>query len=256
MVQEQAYSTNGNGSATSYTERTSSSAERRSDIFPSWLREEPRHERQKNRSSNLPPKMKPNIRHLKEFCVHPRSYDQAQRVVSTIHTSMSMSSLVQDQAGDPSSPSSLSPPAQIEPVLIKEMCIKDFVQDGLHLYFRHFTHPDQIPGQDMVSRAFAMSLLPVLIIIMTVAQWVVGLIVKVVNCSERGSEIYKSFFNDQMVLLDESDYADPDGIDQAVNELADQTVQDQPVFSYYIANLLLIMSSMAYQRDEKLVAEA
>jgi len=54
----------------------------------------------------------------------------------------------------------------------------------------------------------------------------------------------------------EIDFVDPDGTDEAIRQLADRQPRDQPRFSYHIANLLLIMSSMSYQRNDKLVARA
>ncbi|KAF9955012.1 hypothetical protein BGZ72_004098 [Mortierella alpina] len=101
-----------------------------------------------------------------------------------------------------------------------------------------------------------MGVLPVLIIAMTIVQQAIGLLVIVVTHTKIGAHYYGLFFDDQIALFDETDYVDPDGNDEAVRQLEDQEPKLRPTFNYHVANLLLIMSSMAYQRDDKLVAEA
>ncbi|KAG0327954.1 hypothetical protein BG004_002644 [Podila humilis] len=144
-----------------------------------------------------------------------------------------------------------------EPFLsIKPMKLKNFLLDGLNLYFKHLRHPSQIPGTDIVSRVYAMGVLPVLIVTMTLVQWGIGVLVILINGTKLGTELYQKFFNDQIALFDDADFIDPDGNDEALRQLTSLEIKEKPSFSYHIANLLLIMSSMAYERDEKLVAEA
>ncbi|KAF9574386.1 hypothetical protein EC968_006721 [Mortierella alpina] len=143
-----------------------------------------------------------------------------------------------------------------EPLSIRPMLLSNFLADGLHVYFHHLRHPSQIPGSDIISRIYAMGVLPVLIIAMTIVQQAIGLLVIVVNYTRIGAHYYGLFFDDQIALFDETDYVDPDGNDEAIRQLEDQETKLRPTFNYHVANLLLIMSSMAYQRNDKLVAEA
>ncbi|KAG0209538.1 hypothetical protein BGX28_010236 [Mortierella sp. GBA30] len=132
----------------------------------------------------------------------------------------------------------------------------DFVADGLNLYITHLLHPSQIPGTDIFSKIYAMGVLPVLIIAMTIVQQAIGMLVMVVKYTKIGAHCYEIFFNDQIALFDETDAVDPEGNDEAIRQLGDREPKVKPTFSYHVANLLLIMSSMTYQRNEKLVAEA
>ncbi|KAG9065920.1 hypothetical protein KI688_002217 [Linnemannia hyalina] len=100
--------------------------------------------------------------------------------------------------------------------------LTDFLTDGLRLYKSNLRNPDQIPGTDWFSRLYAMVLFPVLVVSMAIVQ----------------------------------DYIDPEGTEEAICQLASRTPHPETRFSYNIANFLLIMCSMAYQRNEKLVAEA
>ncbi|KAK3813001.1 MAG: hypothetical protein J3Q66DRAFT_403218 [Benniella sp.] len=101
-----------------------------------------------------------------------------------------------------------------------------------------------------------MGVLPVLIIALAVIQWSIGLLVIMVNHTRVGAHYYEKFFADQIALFDETDFVDPEGNDEAVRQLVDRTPRQRTHFSYHIANILLIMSSMVYQRDDKLVAKA
>ncbi|KAG0364818.1 hypothetical protein BC939DRAFT_476502 [Gamsiella multidivaricata] len=143
-----------------------------------------------------------------------------------------------------------------EPLSIRPMKLSNFLSDGLALYVSHVMHPSQIPGRDLFSRVYAMGLLPVLIIAMTIIQWVIGLLVIVVNNTKLGGYYYGIFFRDQIALFDETDLVDPEGNDEAVRQICERKPRLTTHFSYHIANLLLIMTSMAYQRDDKLVAQA
>ncbi|KAG0000554.1 hypothetical protein BGZ65_004264 [Modicella reniformis] len=136
------------------------------------------------------------------------------------------------------------------------MRFSDFLADSVALYMSYVVHPSQIPGNDLFSKVYAMGVLPVLIIALTVIQWSIGLLVNLVNHTRVGAHYYGIFFKDQIALFDETDFVDPEGNDEAVRQLVDRTPRQTTHFSYHIANLLLIMSSMAYQRDDKLVTKA
>ncbi|CAO3575138.1 unnamed protein product [Mortierella alpina] len=160
-------------------------------------------------------------------------------------------------AGRPKRSATAAAPRPLkEPLSIRPMLLSNFLADGLHIYGHHLRHPSQIPGSDIISRIYAMGVLPVLIIAMTIIQQAIGLLVIVVNYTSIGAHYYGLFFDDQIALFDETDYIDPDGNDEAVRQLEDQEPKLRPTFNYHVANLLLIMSSMAYQRNDKLVAEA
>ncbi|KAF9432876.1 hypothetical protein BGZ76_010195 [Entomortierella beljakovae] len=142
------------------------------------------------------------------------------------------------------------------PLEITPMSLKHFIADGLAVYISHVRHPSLIPGKDLFSKVYAMGALPVLIIAMAIIQWGIGLLVIIVKYTKIGAHYYEIFFNDQIALFDETDFVDPDGNDEAVRKLANRTPKTNTEFDYHVANLLLIMSSMVYQRDEKLVARA
>ncbi|KAG9071338.1 hypothetical protein KI688_005549 [Linnemannia hyalina] len=167
-----------------------------------------------------------------------------------------------DHKTSPQEPTSSDPPKKSptkrlkEPVSIRPKSLKNFLTDGLCLYISNLKNPDQIPGTDWFSRLYAMVLLPVLVVSMAIVQGGIGLLVVLVNYTEVGKKAYKQFFNNEIALFDDYDYIDPEGTDEAIRQLASRTPHPKTRFSYNIANLLLIMSSMAYQRDEKLVAEA
>ncbi|KAF9327993.1 hypothetical protein BG006_008766 [Podila minutissima] len=196
------------------------------------------------RRQKAPPKNPVNSRHLNEF--YPQSSQPTPNVP------------------EPTSPKKPTGPTEKptkdhklkHPLSIKPMRLKDFLLDGLNLYFKHLRHPSQIPGNDTFSRIYAMGVLPVLIVAMTIIQWGIGILVILVNHTEVGVRLYAKFFQDQISLNDDTDYIDLEGNDEAIRQLTSLEQKSKPSFSYHIANLLLIMSSMAYERNEKLVAEA
>lgn len=53
-----------------------------------------------------------------------------------------------------------------------------------------------------------------------------------------------------------TDSIDPKGTDEALRQLADQQHKLSPKFSYHLANLLLVLSTMTYERDDNKVKEA
>lgn len=84
------------------------------------------------------------------------------------------------------------------------MKLSDFLNDGLNLYFKHLRHPSQIPGNDSFSRIYAMGVLPVLIVAMTIVQWGIGVLVILVNHTRIGTRLYAKFFKDQISLFDDT----------------------------------------------------
>lgn len=84
------------------------------------------------------------------------------------------------------------------------MRLEDFLFDGLDLYIKHLRHPSQIPGNDSISRIYAMGILPVLIVALTIIQWGIGVLVILVNHTKLGTRLYTKFFEDQIGLFDDT----------------------------------------------------
>lgn len=53
-----------------------------------------------------------------------------------------------------------------------------------------------------------------------------------------------------------TDKVDPNGTREALELLSDLKPKPKPVFNYYITHLLLILSTLTYERDDKLVKKA
>lgn len=53
-----------------------------------------------------------------------------------------------------------------------------------------------------------------------------------------------------------TDSIDPKGTDEALRQLADRQHKTSPKFSYHLANLLLVLSTLTYERDDDKVKEA
>ncbi|GJJ69707.1 hypothetical protein EMPS_02055 [Entomortierella parvispora] len=203
-----------------------------------------------------------NGRHLDEFTsrfdLFLRRKQHAAAAAATMGdaTTVGSSPISPKITKTPTEPVPPKPHPLKEPLSIKPMMFANFLSDGLHLYLSHVLHPSQIPGNDIFSRVYAMGVLPVLIVVLTLVQGGIGLLVILVNYTRIGARFYSRFFDDQIALFDDTDFVDPDGTNEAIRQLADRQPRDHPRFSYHIANLLLIMSSMSYQRNDKLVARA
>ncbi|KAF9947314.1 hypothetical protein BGZ70_002746, partial [Mortierella alpina] len=201
-----------------------------------------RQQKEDHRTCRAPARPPVNRHHLDEF-------SSQQDLLA--HRDVKRQSTETWSAGRPKRSATAAAPRPLkEPLSIRPMLLSNFLADGLHLYVHHLRHPSQIPGSDIISRIYAMGVLPVLIIAMTIIQQAIGLLVIVVNYTSIGAHYYGLFFDDQIALFDETDYV------EAVRQLEDQEPKLRPTFNYHVANLLLIMSSMAYQRNDKLVAEA
>ncbi|KAF9348769.1 hypothetical protein BGX26_012852 [Mortierella sp. AD094] len=57
-------------------------------------------------------------------------------------------------------------------------------------------------------------------------------------------------------MFDTSDTIDPSGTDEALKQISDTQPKSKPTFSYYIASLLLVLSTVTYERDDNLVKSA
>ncbi|OAQ25649.1 alpha/beta-hydrolase [Linnemannia elongata AG-77] len=227
--------------------------------------QEARKLKQAQRQQAAPPKRPVNPRHLDEFAVrHERQPCPADHITHHHHPEQPQeqgekpnNTTISPQEPTSSEPPKKSPTKRLkQPLSIRPKSLTSFLTDGLRLYISNLKNPEQIPGTDWFSRLYAMGLLPVLVVSMAIVQAGIGLLVALVNYTEVGKKVYGRFFDDEIALFDDSDYIDPEGTDEAIRQLASRTPHPKTHFSYHIANLLLIMSSMAYQRDEKLVAEA
>ncbi|KAF9911736.1 hypothetical protein EC991_002464 [Linnemannia zychae] len=230
--------------------------------------QETRKLKQALRQQAAPPKRPVNPRHLDEFVArnkkqHPFGSDTKHPLPQPEPQSPDKPDKTSDDTTtSPQDPKSSSPPAKQEtkrlkePLSIRPLSLTKFLTDGLRLWISNIKNPDQIPGTDWFSRVYAMGLLPVLVVSMAVVQGGIGLLVILINYTALGAKWYKKFFENEIALFDENDYIDPAGTDEAILQLSSRTPHPTPLFSYHIANLLLIMSSMAYQRNEALVDEA
>ncbi|KAF9202696.1 hypothetical protein BGZ49_007169 [Haplosporangium sp. Z 27] len=110
-----------------------------------------------------------------------------------------------------------------EPISIKPLDFYHYLLDGLKTSIRDLMHPSAIPGKSLGSRIYALGLLPGLLAVL--------IFVKV-------------------------DTVDPSGTEEALKQISDTQPRKNPNFNYYIANLLLILSTVTYERDDKLVKDA
>ncbi|KAF9197100.1 hypothetical protein BGZ50_000050 [Haplosporangium sp. Z 11] len=207
------------------------------------------------RKFNAPPKLHPTRRHLNELA--------SQRNLLSSNDPVTKQDKI--QSPDSLDSAAAEPRQDNKPLSIKPLKMANFLADGVHRYVSDLRHPNLIPGTNLFDKIYAMGVLPVLIVAMAIIQSGIGLLVDIVTYTRIGAHYYGIFFNDQIALFDESGkyfsrgmvyYVDPDGTDEAIRQLVDREPKHSPSFSYHIGNLLLIMSSMAYQRNEKLVAEA
>ncbi|KAG0277325.1 hypothetical protein BGZ95_006136 [Linnemannia exigua] len=228
--------------------------------------QEARKLKQAQRQQTAPPKRPVNPHHLDEFVArnkrqHPFGSDTKPHLQPQ-SPEKTPDGTHHDTTTSPHEPDSSSPPKKQatkrlkEPLSIRPMSLTQFLTDGLRLYISNVKNPDQIPGTDWFSRVYAMGLLPVLVVSMAFVQGGIGLLVSLINYTQLGARLYKKFFENEIALFDENDYIDPEGTEEAILQLANRDPRPTTHFSYHVATLLLIMSSMSYQRDEKLVAEA
>ncbi|CAO3574643.1 unnamed protein product [Mortierella alpina] len=143
-----------------------------------------------------------------------------------------------------------------ERISIKPMDFCNYVLDGLALYIRNLRNPSTIPGKGLRSRTYAMGVLPALIGILIFCQTVITTVIIWSSYTALGRKAFQLFLKDQILLFDSSDTVDPHGTREALRQLADTQPRVRPIFNYHIANLLLTLSTLTYERDDNLVKSA
>lgn len=79
------------------------------------------------------------------------------------------------------------------------------------------------------------------------------------RCVHESLPIGSKFFRAQhffLLYFHNSDEVDPNGTREALEQLSDLKPKAKPVFNYYITHLLLILSTLTYERNDKLVKQA
>ncbi|KAF9364470.1 hypothetical protein BGX34_001399 [Mortierella sp. NVP85] len=132
----------------------------------------------------------------------------------------------------------------------------NYLLNGLSLCIRNLRHPSTIPGRSLGSKLFALGLFPMLAGILIFCQWIVTMAVVLSSYTSLGRKAFQLFMSDQIILFDPTDTVDPNGTDEALKALSDTRPRDKQSFNYYLANLLLILSTVVYERDDKLVRSA
>ncbi|KAI1313430.1 hypothetical protein EDD11_002638 [Mortierella claussenii] len=143
-----------------------------------------------------------------------------------------------------------------ERISIKPMDFVNYLLDGIALYVRNLRHPSTIPGSGVRSRVYAMGLLPGLVAILVFCQWTITFVVVWSSYTSLGRKAFQLFLKDQILMFDTTDTVDPTGTEEALKQLTDTRPRTKPLFSYYLANILLILSTVTYERDDNLVKSA
>ncbi|KAK3848307.1 MAG: hypothetical protein J3R72DRAFT_428745 [Linnemannia gamsii] len=186
--------------------------------------------------------------HLREFCGPSRHspFRHANDAKSTISTSVSESST-------PSAPE--NKPLK-EPVSIKPLDFATYLQKGLKEYIQNLRNPSTLPGKGPVNKVYALGLFPTLIGILVFCQWTISLVILWSSYTSAGRKAFQVFLKEQILLFDPTDKVDPNGTREALEQLSNLQPKAKPVFNYYITHLLLVLSTLTYERDDKLVKEA
>ncbi|KAG0343500.1 hypothetical protein BG004_005267 [Podila humilis] len=196
-------------------------------------------------------------RHLREFC-GPRRH----RIPSSSSSSSSSSSASSSAPSTSPLPSAGNNTNQEdeewrqEPLTIKTKRLRDFVRDGLFSTAHQLRHPNEIPGRGWWSKIYALGMFPMLIGILVFCKWTIGVVLLWSTNTRFGKYMYGWFLKDQILLYDETDVIDPEGTDEAMRQLVDRQHKTGPMFSYHLANLLLVLSTLTYERDDAKVQEA
>ncbi|KAG0073901.1 hypothetical protein BGZ92_003634, partial [Podila epicladia] len=181
-------------------------------------------------------------RHLQEFCA-PRLHSSASSAAST-------------SSSDSSTPTHAPTNATLkEPLSIKPMQLRDFFKDGVFSTAHNLRHPSEIPGKSIWSKMYALGLLPTLISILIFCKCTVGIVLLWISQTTLGKKAWSLFLKDQILLYDETDSIDPKGTNEALRQLTDRQHKSSPKFNYHLANLLLVFSTLAYERDDNKVKE-
>ncbi|KAG0206194.1 hypothetical protein BGX28_002329 [Mortierella sp. GBA30] len=210
----------------------------------------------------VPEKFPISERHLREFCASLTSPASSTIVSDASSCSSSSSSKTpHDTIPAPKRrPQTSESEAQEQPLKerqsIKPMDFVNYILDGLSLYIRNLRKPSTIPGKGLRSKAYAMGVLPALIAILVFCQSVITLVILWSSYTTLGRKAFQLFLKDQILLFDPTDSVDPDGTREAMIQLADTKPRSKPAFNYHIANLLLVISTLTYERDDNLVKAA
>ncbi|KAF9964836.1 hypothetical protein BGZ70_005848 [Mortierella alpina] len=200
--------------------------------------------------------------HLREFRGSRASDTPTESLLTapSINSTTSSSSASTAATLDGSQTAPLLPESYEEPlkerISVKPMDFCNYVLDGLALYIRNLRNPSTIPGKSLWSRTYAMGVLPALIGILIFCQTVITTVIIWSSYTTLGRKAFQLFLKDQILLFDSSDTVDPHGTREALRQLADTQPRTKPVFNYHIANLLLTLSTLTYERDDNLVKSA
>ncbi|KAF9169903.1 hypothetical protein BGX21_010341 [Mortierella sp. AD011] len=143
-----------------------------------------------------------------------------------------------------------------EPLSIKPMDFCNYLLDGIARYIRNLRHPSTIPGNSIWSKIYALSLLPALIAVLIFCQSAITMVIVWSSYTNLGRRAFQLFLKNEILMFDTSDTIDPNGTDEALKQISDTQPKSKPAFSYYIASLLLVLSTVAYERDDNLVKSA
>ncbi|KAG0260750.1 hypothetical protein BG011_001647 [Mortierella polycephala] len=203
---------------------------------------------QQHRLRLIPERVPTRECHLREFCS------------STSTTNNN--GLPHDAASTSSTDSDSGHQSLKEPLSIKPMDFVNYLLDSIALYCRNLKDPSTIPGTSRQSQIYAMGILPVLIGILVFVQWIITLVVVLSSYTTLGRKAFQLFLKDQILLFDTADTIDPHGMDEALRQFSDtrpptaEEAKPQSMFSYYLANLFLVLSTLTYERDDNLVKAA
>ncbi|KAI8606638.1 hypothetical protein EDD21DRAFT_143892 [Dissophora ornata] len=143
-----------------------------------------------------------------------------------------------------------------EHISIQSMDFLNYLLGGLSTYLQNLRHPSRIPGTGLRSKAYALGLLPGVVAVLVFCQWTITLVLVWSSYTNLGKKAFQLFLKDLILLFDPTDTVDPTGTDEAIKQMGEVKPKSTPSFSYYIANLLLILSTATYERDDNLVKAA
>ncbi|KAG0370578.1 hypothetical protein BGZ54_005646 [Gamsiella multidivaricata] len=192
-------------------------------------------------SQPVPEKFPVCDRHLREFCA---SHGPSSGLPDFNGLETTTNTTVTDESHQPLK----------ERVSIKPMEFVNYLLDGLALYIRNLREPSTIPGRGFWSKLYAIGLLPALIGVLVFCQWTITFVILWSSYTTLGRKAFQLFLKDQILMFDTT--VDPHGTDEALKQLTDMQPKSKPSFSYYLANLMLILSTVTYERDDNLVKSA
>ncbi|KAF9543805.1 hypothetical protein EC957_000419 [Mortierella hygrophila] len=182
--------------------------------------------------------------HLREFCG------------PTSHHAHDTKSTISSNTSDNSSSSTKGDKPLKEPIRIKPIDFASYLHSGLKEYIHNLRHPSTLPGKGPVSKVYALGLFPALVGILVFCQWVISLVILWSSYTTAGRKAFQVFLKEQILLFDPTDKVDPNGTREALKQLSDLKPKAKPVFNYYVTHLLLILSTLTYERNDELVKQA